>query len=81
MTTLQLSDLFQNFGKNFDWDVRKKDQDKLIERLGAIDLPDIKMMQERLTDFCGEGIASYNFLEYYLSDLTKMCSRLRIDIL
>ncbi len=85
MTTLQLSDLFTARGHSFDWTIRIDDQNRLIERLQALreeaDYGAVfQLYLDEFKNFCEEGIASYNFIDDFLTRLTRMCSHQRIDV-
>ncbi len=72
MNQLNITDLFKDFGKNFDYTTRFRDQEKLLERLQ--EFPVLQTHSEELKDFTAEGIASLNYLEYFFQQLTKTCS-------
>jgi hypothetical protein len=72
MNTLKVSDLFQLYGRYFDWIVRIKDQNELIKRLR--EFPALTEFADEVEEFTGDGIASVTWLEQILERITKKCS-------
>lgn len=77
---LLLSDLFHKTGRNFDWNARVEDQEKLISRLKETEDLELLKISQDLSQFVEDGVASMNYLEYILARITKVASRKNISI-
>ena len=76
---IKVTDLFKDSGHNFDYISRYDDQQKLIKRMEEFEF--LNGFKENFHIYCDEvGIVSLNTLEYFMKDLTKICSQHNITI-
>ena len=76
---VKTSDLFQQFGRNFNFENRLLNQSQLVERINEANKdilnPNaiaITHLAEEIKEFCDDHIASITFIEYALEQLKTL---------